>query len=94
VRDRPHLAALLLRVGAEQRLGDDLASLAAGLIEAEHVRRPNFVLPLPPPLVGVALIISLAAGAADFEQEPTLRHVEKVGLLPRRRADGQPYKTR
>ena len=87
-RHAAHFAPLLLRVGAQQRLGHDLARLTAGLVEAEHISRADFVLPLAAPLVGVALIVGLAARATHFQHEAALTDIEIVGLLAARRTGG------
>jgi hypothetical protein len=58
-----------------------LAPFAACLLKGDDVRRTDLVLPLAAALVGVALIVGLAAGLTDFEQEAALASVEIVSLL-------------
>jgi hypothetical protein len=89
---RPHVAALLLRIRAEQRFCNDLFSLAACLIQGEDFGWSDLVLPLAATLVRVALIVGFAAGLPDFQQKPTLRHVEIVDLLPGWNADHPSHK--
>jgi hypothetical protein len=87
---RAHFAALLLRVGPEQCLGYNLPRLATRLLDGNDVGRPDLVLPLAPAFVRIALIVRLAAGLADFEQEAALACVEEVGLLATGKALGLP----
>ena len=72
----------LLRIGAQQCLGANLAPFAPRLLQREHVGGSDLVLPLASVLVGVALIVGLAARHPHLEQEATLGQVEIIDLFP------------
>src|SRR6185437_3729194 len=89
-----HLAPLLLRVGAEQCLRHDLLRLAPRLVEREHIGGTDLVLPLATALVGVALVVGLAAGLTHLKQESALTKVEEVGLATSGAACGLAHELR
>ena len=70
-------------IRAKQRFCNDLFSLAACLIQGEDFGWSDLALPLAATLVCVALIVGFAARLPDFQQKPTLRHVEIVELSSR-----------
>jgi hypothetical protein len=61
LRHRPQLTPPFLRIRTKQGLRDDLASLSPGLVKREHIGGPKLVLALPTALIGIALIVCLAA---------------------------------
>jgi hypothetical protein len=67
------MAPFLLRISAEQRFRHDLARFPTRLIECEDLGRAYLVLAFAATLVGIALIVGLAARLAHFKQEAALR---------------------
>src|SRR5579862_1840149 len=88
LRDGTKLASLLLRIGAEQSFGKNLAALAPRLVHAEHMGCANFVLALAAAIVGIALVIGFAAGATHLEKKAALAEIEIIGLPAPGRATG------
>ena len=72
LRYRPHFAAPLLRIRAEQGFSNNLFSLAARLVQAENVGRAYLVLPLAAMLIGIALIVGLSTRLANLQQKTAL----------------------
>ena len=94
LRDRPHLTPFLLWIGTEQGFRYDLARFATCLIQSEDLGWADLVLALAAAIIGVPLIVGLAARLANFKQEATLRDVKIVCLLRARKRRSPVARTR
>ena len=78
--DGPQFLAASLRVGSEQRLGEDREAQTSSLLNRENIGGAKLELTLTPARIEITLIEGFAPGGPDFKQEALLLGVEEINL--------------